>query len=196
MGYLPNHSVKCVQIRSFFCSVFSRIRTKKNSVFGHFSRKKYENYIISVNFQSRFISLRYYHGQFQMTYFQAIYCGKHLPNQFSKILLEILRTRHYLLYFFFFFYTIIKTKNLWSEKEKLYVKHRPLRNNKQTETNLDVVSTLKRRGVSTVKLRSLKTPKRYLNVHTHTKVVPMKKVKKLLNLDFDVESKLHLFRNT
>ena len=25
---------------------------------------------------------------------------------------------------------------------------------------------LKRRGVSTVKLRSLKTPKRYLNVHT------------------------------
>ena len=58
-------------------------------------------------------------------------------------------------------------KNLWSEKEKWYVKHRPLRNNKQTESNLDVVSTLKRRGVSTVKLRSLKTPKRYLNVHTH-----------------------------
>ena len=55
----PNfHSVKCVQIRSFFWSVFSRVRTEygeirsippysfrmrentdqKNSVFGHFSR--------------------------------------------------------------------------------------------------------------------------------------------------------------
>ena len=39
------HCVKCVQIRSFFWSVFSRIRseygkirTRKNSVFGHFSR--------------------------------------------------------------------------------------------------------------------------------------------------------------
>ena len=47
-----SHCVKSVQIRSFFCSVFSRIRTlslriqsecwkirtRKNSVFGHFSR--------------------------------------------------------------------------------------------------------------------------------------------------------------
>ena len=39
------HSVKSVQIRSFFWSVFSRIRTetekigtRKNSIFGHFSR--------------------------------------------------------------------------------------------------------------------------------------------------------------
>ena len=39
------HCVKSVQIRSFFWSVFSRIRTdygeirtRKNSVFGHFSR--------------------------------------------------------------------------------------------------------------------------------------------------------------
>ena len=30
--------VKRVQIRSFFWSVFCRIRTRKNSVFGHFSR--------------------------------------------------------------------------------------------------------------------------------------------------------------
>ena len=41
-----NHCVKSVQIHSFFCSVFSciwnehrKIRTRKNSAFGHFSRK-------------------------------------------------------------------------------------------------------------------------------------------------------------
>ena len=41
------HSVKSVQIRSFFWSVFpciqseySKIRTRKNSVFGHFSRSE------------------------------------------------------------------------------------------------------------------------------------------------------------
>ena len=37
------HYVKCVKIRSFFWSVFSRTRkiwTRKNSVFGHFSRSK------------------------------------------------------------------------------------------------------------------------------------------------------------
>ena len=32
-----NHCVKSVQTRSFFWSVFSCIRTRKNSVFGHFS---------------------------------------------------------------------------------------------------------------------------------------------------------------
>ena len=32
------HYVKGVQIRRFFWSVFSRIRTRKNSVFGQFSR--------------------------------------------------------------------------------------------------------------------------------------------------------------
>ena len=32
------HCVKSVQIRSFFLSVFSCIRTRKNTVFGHFSR--------------------------------------------------------------------------------------------------------------------------------------------------------------
>ena len=32
------HSVKSVQIRSFFWSVFSRIRTRKSSVFGHFTQ--------------------------------------------------------------------------------------------------------------------------------------------------------------
>ena len=36
------HFVKCVQIQSFFWSVFSRIRTRKNSVFGHFSRSGYK----------------------------------------------------------------------------------------------------------------------------------------------------------
>ena len=34
------HYVKSVQIRSFFWSVFSSIRTRKNSVFGHFSRSE------------------------------------------------------------------------------------------------------------------------------------------------------------
>ena len=33
------HCMKSVQIRSFFWSVFSCIRTRKNSVFGHFSRR-------------------------------------------------------------------------------------------------------------------------------------------------------------
>ena len=32
------HCVNCVQIQSFFWSVFSRIRTRSNSVFRHFSR--------------------------------------------------------------------------------------------------------------------------------------------------------------
>ena len=43
-----SHCVKSVQIRSFFCSVFSKIwteygkiRTRKNSVLGHFSRNEY-----------------------------------------------------------------------------------------------------------------------------------------------------------
>ena len=45
MTMIKYHCVKCVQIRSFFWSVFSRIqsecgkiRTRKNFVFGHFSR--------------------------------------------------------------------------------------------------------------------------------------------------------------
>ena len=35
--FLLNNCVKSVQVRSFFWSVFSRIWTRKNSVFGHFS---------------------------------------------------------------------------------------------------------------------------------------------------------------
>ena len=34
------HCVKSVQIRSSFLSVFSRIQTRKNSVFGHLSRSE------------------------------------------------------------------------------------------------------------------------------------------------------------
>ena len=34
----PSHCVKSVQIRSYFCLVFFCIRTRNNSVFGHFSR--------------------------------------------------------------------------------------------------------------------------------------------------------------
>ena len=33
----PVHCVKSIQIRSFFWSIFSCIRTRKNSVFAHFS---------------------------------------------------------------------------------------------------------------------------------------------------------------
>ena len=36
-----HHCVKNVQIQSFFWSVFSRTRTRKNSVFGHFSHSMY-----------------------------------------------------------------------------------------------------------------------------------------------------------
>ena len=39
-GFRENHCVKSVQIRSFFWSVFSCIRTRKDSVFGHFSRSE------------------------------------------------------------------------------------------------------------------------------------------------------------
>ena len=35
-----NHCLKSVQIRSFFWSVLSCIRTRKDSVFGHFSRSE------------------------------------------------------------------------------------------------------------------------------------------------------------
>ena len=35
---IDTHCMKSVQIRSFLWSVFSCIRTRKNSVFGHFSR--------------------------------------------------------------------------------------------------------------------------------------------------------------
>ena len=50
--YLSNqkHCVKCVQIRSYFWSVFScirteyrKIRTRNNSLFGHFSRSETNN---------------------------------------------------------------------------------------------------------------------------------------------------------
>ena len=37
------HCVKSVQIWSFFWSVFSCIRTRKKSVFGHFSRSFYDS---------------------------------------------------------------------------------------------------------------------------------------------------------
>ena len=37
------HCMKRAQTRSFFWSVFSCIRARKNSVFGHFSRSGYEN---------------------------------------------------------------------------------------------------------------------------------------------------------
>ena len=40
------HCVESVQIRSFFWSLFSCIRTRNNSVFGHFSR--------NIGFQKRF----------------------------------------------------------------------------------------------------------------------------------------------
>ena len=47
-----NHCVKSVQIRSYFWSIFScirieyrKIRTRNNSVFGHFSRSEYHNWI-------------------------------------------------------------------------------------------------------------------------------------------------------
>ena len=36
--FIDLHCVKSVQIRSFFWSVFACIWTRKNSVFGHFSR--------------------------------------------------------------------------------------------------------------------------------------------------------------
>ena len=39
----PYHCVRCVQIRSYFWSVFSGIRTRYNSVFGHFSRSAFCN---------------------------------------------------------------------------------------------------------------------------------------------------------
>ena len=37
-GKKHKHCVKSVQIRSFFWSEYRKIRTRKNSVFGHFSR--------------------------------------------------------------------------------------------------------------------------------------------------------------
>ena len=39
--FLHNHSVKSVQARSFFLAVFSCIWTRKNSVYGHFSRSEW-----------------------------------------------------------------------------------------------------------------------------------------------------------
>ena len=41
-----NHCVKSVQIRSIFCSVYRKIRTRKNSIFEHFSRVEYQNVLI------------------------------------------------------------------------------------------------------------------------------------------------------
>ena len=38
--FLLNHCFKSVKIRFFFWSVLSRIRTRKDSVFGHFSRSE------------------------------------------------------------------------------------------------------------------------------------------------------------
>ena len=40
------HCVKSVQIRSFFWSVLSCTRTRKNSVFGHFSRSAFKNFML------------------------------------------------------------------------------------------------------------------------------------------------------
>ena len=53
------HCVKSVQIRSYFCSVFSRvslriqsecekIRTRNNSVFGHFLRSDYVAFLLKT----------------------------------------------------------------------------------------------------------------------------------------------------
>ena len=53
--HIYNHCVKCVQVRSFFWSVFFHIRTeygkiqtRENSVFGHNSRSNYCYIIIST----------------------------------------------------------------------------------------------------------------------------------------------------
>ena len=56
------YCLKNVQIRSFFCSVFSCIRTRKNSVFGHFHAaiyflkgiQKRNRKIISINFLGKY----------------------------------------------------------------------------------------------------------------------------------------------
>ena len=48
------HCMKTVQIWSFFWSVFFCIRTRKNSVFGHFSRS--EDRVLRGNVFSQFIS--------------------------------------------------------------------------------------------------------------------------------------------
>ena len=43
------NSIKSVQIRSFFWSEYSKIRTRKNSVFGHFSRSgNYRSFQVAV----------------------------------------------------------------------------------------------------------------------------------------------------
>ena len=42
------HCMKSVQIRSFFWSVFSCIQTRKNSVFGNFSRKDCQLYLVNI----------------------------------------------------------------------------------------------------------------------------------------------------
>ena len=62
--YIHLHSVKSVQIRSFFWSVFSCIQseyrnipTRKNSVFGHFSRSvEFNNFFFQVFFKKFFSS--------------------------------------------------------------------------------------------------------------------------------------------
>ena len=43
---VENHCVKSAQIRDFFLALFSCIRTRKNSLFGHFSCSEYLNEVI------------------------------------------------------------------------------------------------------------------------------------------------------
>ena len=49
-----SHCVKSVQVRSYFWSVFSCIRNRNNSVFGHFSRS--ENF--ALNYRIEFLKTR------------------------------------------------------------------------------------------------------------------------------------------
>ena len=51
------HCVKNVQIRNFFRSVFSRILTKKNYVFGHFSKNLGNTLNLDLQWQTKILPL-------------------------------------------------------------------------------------------------------------------------------------------
>ena len=65
-GHAPDitirHWVKSVQIRCFFCSECGKIRTRKNSIFGHFSRSERFNSsswrLKSVNYFHKYLRHR------------------------------------------------------------------------------------------------------------------------------------------
>ena len=122
------HCVKSVRIRSFFWSVFSciqseyrKIRTRKNSVFGHFSRSDY--HYCQLFLPSNDLRLFYILIKIFFVYFWCCFRHRSIPIDtfvITKLISEIVK----LLLMHYFEHEILCSENLWCSSKLLYTLHK------------------------------------------------------------------------